>query len=104
MITTAKFGLITDFHKTVLPEGKKSLMEHIQFGEKVFALISGIIELSVVARTKEFELNSRCMLPQLIFSVQMVANLLSTADAIINIRKAARDTPRLLPIRPFSGC
>ncbi|HHV7361425.1 TPA: toxin VasX [Morganella morganii] len=90
VITTAKFGLITDFHKTVLPEGKKSLMEHIQFGEKVFALISGIIELSVVARTKEFELNSPLHVAAAnLFRVQMVANLLSTADAIINIRKAA---------------
>ncbi|MCW2256657.1 hypothetical protein M2263_002748 [Providencia alcalifaciens] len=90
VITTAKFKLIDGYHSTGLPTDKQSLLNGIQVGADVYALISSIIELSAVANTKEFDkhdpLNAAAMN---IFRIQIVTHLLNTAEAVINIRKTA---------------
>ncbi|WP_235843723.1 hypothetical protein [Morganella psychrotolerans] len=90
VIATAKFKLKNSYYASGLPLDKQSLMMHIKFGSDVYTLISSVIELSTVSRTKEFELNTPLHAAAVsIFRIQIVSHILNTADSLIGIRKAA---------------
>lgn len=90
VIATAKFKLKSSYYTSGLPVDKHSLMMHIKFGSDVYTLISSVIELSTVSRTKEFELNTPLHAAAVsIFRIQIVSHILNTADSVIGIRKAA---------------
>ncbi|MBB6689540.1 hypothetical protein H7E95_16750 [Proteus mirabilis] len=91
IITTAKFKLMEGYSAMYLPTDKKSLNAHMKLALDIYTLLTSIIEFSTVSHTKEFDkqdpLNAAAVN---IFRVQMVAHILNTAEAVVEIRQAAR--------------
>ncbi|MEK2485579.1 toxin VasX [Providencia stuartii] len=91
VITTAKFNLMAGYRAAGLPTDKHAFISHIKLGADVYTLLTSIIEFNAVAHTKEFDkqdpLNAAAVN---IFRIQMVAHILNTAEAVVEIRQAAR--------------